>query len=128
MPTSPTCSTSRPWPRRITSPRWIWWRSATRCTRLLRRYEQSRSRVLAGNLGIHQPRKLFERLLPAEITGLRRNRIGDSGLHDGDFRADGDLLEQHGDFHGARHVRIVELVGVAQLLVRHQLEILAAEG
>jgi hypothetical protein len=43
------------------------------------------------------------------------------------LRAAGDLAQRHRRHHLARQVRIVEGARVAQALVRHQLEVLAAE-
>ncbi len=55
------------------------------------------------------------------------DHVGDSVLHDRDVGADQHFLQHDRDVHPAGQVRIVELVRVAELLVRHELEILAAE-
>src|SRR5437870_5908727 len=80
------------------------------------------------NFRLDQLRQLREGLLPAEIARLRRNDLGNAFLHDVQLGPARDLLQRDGDLHLARQVRVVELVGVADALVRRELEIPSAEG
>ncbi len=68
-----------------------------------------------------------QRLLPAEVARLCRNRFRDAFLHDIQLDADRHLLDRHGRLHLARQVRVVEAVRVAQALVRDQLQELPAK-
>src|SRR5690349_21602794 len=83
--------------------------------------------ALLADLRLDQLREQRERVLPAEITGFRRDGGGYAFLHDVHFRPQRYGLQRHGDRHHARQVGIVELVGMADALVGHQLEILPAE-
>src|SRR6266536_4212823 len=83
---------------------------------------------LVRNLGLDELGEEGQRLLPPEVTSLGRNHLGNSFLHDGDFSAARHLLQRHGALHFPRQVRVVELVGVANALVRHELEISSPEG
>ena len=68
------------------------------------------------------------RLLPAEITGLRRNDVRQPCLHDVQFCAARHLLERHRHLDFTRQVGIIEFVRVEDTLIRHEFEILTAEG
>src|SRR6185437_8428488 len=65
--------------------------------------------------------------LPAEVTRFHRDGIRQSLLHDGELRADQGLLERHGHPDLTWKARIVEPVGVAQALMRDELEIFSTE-
>src|SRR4029077_7514686 len=67
------------------------------------------------------------RLLPAEITGFDWQDLRQTLLHDVDFRADRDALERDGHQNLTGQIRVLELVGVTQALVRDELEVLAPE-
>src|SRR6187399_1947352 len=77
---------------------------------------------------VQRHQELLERLLPSEITGLRRNHVWNSRLHHFEFGAHRNLFESHRHFHGAREIRIVEPVGVTQLLAWPKLQVLTAEA
>lgn len=81
-----------------------------------------------GNFRFDEPRQMFERLLPAEIAELRRDRLRNPLLHDVQLRPAGHGAQGDGRDHLAWQVRVVELVGVTDALVGHELQIVAAEG
>src|SRR5690349_16991035 len=81
----------------------------------------------ARDVRLDQRRQLGQRLLPAEIAHLERDHLGDVLLHDGQLGPADDRAQLDGDGEDAGQVRIVELVGVADQLVRNQLEVLATE-
>src|ERR1700704_4306053 len=80
------------------------------------------------DLGLDELRQVSQRLLPAEIAGLRWNGVRHAGLFDVHLRTDQDFLQSHGHLHLAGQVRIVEKVRVTQALPRDELNIFAAEG
>jgi len=61
-----------------------------------------------------------ERLLPADITGIRRNRSGNAFLNHMQLGAAGDRLQSDGDVHLTGKVGIVEAIGVTKAFVRDQ--------
>src|SRR4029079_10799280 len=79
------------------------------------------------NFGFDQLPEQLQRFLPAEIARFDRDRAGYAFLHDADLRSDGNLLQRDRVVHLAGQVRVVEPVRVANLFVRHQLEVGAAE-
>jgi hypothetical protein len=62
--------------------------------------------------------------LPAEIAGFEWYDGWHPRLLYVDFGADGDGLQDHGYFHDAGKVRIIELIGVADALMRWEAAIL----
>ena len=83
---------------------------------------------LIRNLRLDKLCKKSERFLPAEIAGIRGNDVRHPLLHDIQLRADGHLPEGDRHLNFPRQVRIIELVRVADPLVRRQFEELPAEG
>src|SRR5581483_5499760 len=83
--------------------------------------------ILIRDLRFDQLRKLRKRVLPAEIAGFRRNHRWDAFLDYAELGADGYGLERDGRLHLSRQIRIIELVGVADALARHELHISAPE-
>src|SRR5581483_4917259 len=83
---------------------------------------------LTGNLDLDELRQKGERFLPAETAGLGWDDIRDPFLGDVQFRPAGYLLQADRHLHLAGQVRIVKLVRVPDTLVRHQFEVLSAEG
>src|SRR6188474_1535015 len=82
----------------------------------------------ARNFWLDQLAEQRQRNLPAEVAHFGGNDFRYALLHDVQLGAAGDLPEVHGHRDEAGQVGIVEFVGVAQALVRLQLEVLAAEG
>lgn len=80
------------------------------------------------NFRLHQQRKLRQRLLPAQMTGLGRNDIGDTRLLDMQLGAAIDFLESDRHRHHTRQVGIIESVRVADARMRHQFQIFTAEA
>src|SRR5262249_16941719 len=70
------------------------------------------------DISLDKIRKECQGLLPAEIAGFGRDDPGDAFLHDIQFPADGDLCEDYRRLHFPRQIRVVELIRVANLLVR----------
>src|SRR5712671_4221813 len=83
--------------------------------------------ALLIDFGLYESCQVSQRLLPAEITGLRRNDVRDAFLHDAELGADRHFLQRHRDHNFAGEVRIVEFVRVAQAFVRNELDIFAAK-
>ena len=79
--------------------------------------------ALPRNLGFDESRKLCERLLPAQIAHLDRNGLGQPFLHYVDLSSARHLLQGHRRLHFSAKVWVVELVRIANTLVRRQLEI-----
>ena len=77
---------------------------------------------------LHKISELRDRLPPAQIAGVRRNHVRDALLHDLDFGADRNRPQRHGHLHLAGQVRVVEAVGVDELLIGHEFEVFAAEA
>ena len=84
-------------------------------------------RELIGDLRLHEARELRQRLLPAEITRFDRDRGRQAGLLDIDLGAHGDRLEHNGDVNRTGQIGVVEAVGVADALVRNELEVFPPE-
>src|SRR5262245_38054997 len=82
---------------------------------------------LIWNLRLDELRKQGQRFLPAEIASLGWDDGRHAFLDDAHLRADGYLLEGDRRLHFAGQVRIVELVGIANTLVRRQHEIAPAQ-
>src|SRR5688572_13163189 len=82
---------------------------------------------LVRNLGLYKLRKLCQRILPAEITHLGRDDLGESFLDDVELRSAGYLLQGDRRLHLSGQVGVVEAIGVANSLERHKLLILATE-
>src|SRR6266446_1396143 len=83
---------------------------------------------LIWNLRLDQFRQQGERFLPAEVTSFGRNDSGYAFLHNVNFSSARNFLQRDRGLYLAGHVRIVELVGVMNALVRLQFEIRSAEG
>src|SRR5712675_617620 len=83
--------------------------------------------ALLIDFGLYESCQVSQRLLPAEITGLRRNDVRDAFLHDAELRADRHFLQRHRHHNLAGEARIVEFVRVAQAFVRNELDIFAAK-
>ena len=62
--------------------------------------------------------ELIERLLPAEVAHLDWNDCGNALLHDRELGSTKDFAQRDRDLHLAGQVGIVELIGVAEPLVR----------
>src|SRR6266511_2628955 len=84
--------------------------------------------TLIWNLGLDKFRQKSERFLPAEIASLGGNDIGYPFLHNVQFGPYGHLLQGYRHLNFPWQVRIIEFVRVANAFVRHQFEILSAEG
>jgi acetyl-CoA acetyltransferase len=82
---------------------------------------------LLSDLRLDEFGQVAQRLLPAQVTGLDWNDIWQAFLHDIDFRAERDPLQCHRHSNLSGQVRVLELVGVAQALVGHELNVLATE-
>src|SRR5881394_3749454 len=80
------------------------------------------------NLRLDELGQQGERFLPAEIARFGWDGRRDPFLDDTHLRADGHLLERDRGLHLAGQARVVELVGMANAFIRHELEIRAAEG
>src|SRR6266851_780466 len=83
---------------------------------------------LPWNLGLDKLRKQCQRLLPAEITSLDRNRGGYAFLHDIQLGSAGHLLQGNGRPHLSGQIRVIKLVCMANAFVGHEFEVLAAKG
>lgn len=83
--------------------------------------------VALRNLRLNKLRQQHQRLLPAQVAHLGRDRCGHAFLGDAELGAAGHRLQGDGGLHFAGQVRIVECVGVADAFVRHEFEIFAAE-
>src|SRR5690349_18043020 len=68
------------------------------------------------NLSLHQLPQQHQRLLPPQITHLRRNHLRYPFLHDAHVGPDRHFLEHDRGLHLTRQVRVVELVGVDDAL------------
>ena len=76
---------------------------------------------------LHEPCQVSQRLLPPEVARLHRNDVRQAFLHDVELRADRNFLQRHRHHDLAGEVRIVELVSIAQALVRNELDVFPAE-
>src|SRR3546814_16269690 len=81
-----------------------------------------------GDFRLEECGELAQRLLPAEVTGLDGNQIGDVLLNHRHLGSDGNGLQRDGHFHIARKVRVVEHVVVDEQFARNELQIGTAEG
>ena len=79
------------------------------------------------DFGFYEPCQVSQRLLPAEITGLRWNGIRQALLHHIELGADRYFFQRHSHLNVARQAGIVEFVRVAQAFVRNELDIFASE-
>jgi len=82
---------------------------------------------LIGNLGFDEEFQQGQRLLPSQITRLGRDHCWDALLDDVQFSSDRYLFQLDRRMHLTGHIRIVEAIGLAQALVRLELEILTTE-
>src|SRR5262249_44106631 len=87
----------------------------------------SRAAALLSDFRLDEPGQVSQRLLPAEIAGLRWNGVRYALLNDVEFGADRDFLECHCHLNLTRQVGVVELVCVTQAFMGYELNILAAE-
>src|SRR3546814_146709 len=81
-----------------------------------------------GDFRLEECGELAQRLLPAEVTGLDGNEIGDVLLNHRHLGSDGNGLQRDGHFHLARKVRVIEHVAVDEQFARDKFQIGAAEG
>ena len=79
-------------------------------------------RRLVRDLGLDELRQQRQRFLPAEIAGLGGMTSGIPSCTMFSSVPHGHLLQRDRHLHLARQVRVVELVRVADALVRHQLD------
>src|SRR4029077_20237876 len=79
------------------------------------------------DFGFYEPCQVSQRLLPAEITGLRWNGVRQALLHHVELGADRYFFQRHSHLGVPRQVGIVEFVRVAQAFVRNELDIFASE-
>ena len=84
--------------------------------------------LLLLDLGFNELRQKDQRFLPAHVTGFDRDDARHSFLCDVHLRTTEDLFEKDSHRHHAREVRVIKDISVAQLFVRDEFEILAAEG
>src|ERR1700690_4526733 len=82
---------------------------------------------LLSDLRLDEFGQVSQRLLPTQVTGFDWNDIRQTFLHDVDFRAERDFFQRHRHLNLTGQVRVLELVGVAQALVRDDLDILTSE-
>src|SRR5437868_9093408 len=85
-------------------------------------------RPLIRDLGFDELGQEGERFLPAEAASLGRNGVRNPFLYDVQLSSAEHLLQGNRRLHRAGKVRIVELVRVADALVRRQLEKSSAKG
>src|SRR5262249_8251678 len=78
---------------------------------------------LIWNLGLDELSKQGQRFLPAEIASLGWDDGRHAFLNNAQLRADGYSLEANRRLHFPRQIRVVELVRIADALVRRQLAI-----
>jgi hypothetical protein len=76
---------------------------------------------------LDEPRQVSQRLLPAEIAGLRWNYVWQAFLNDVQLGAERDFPECHCHLNLTWQVGVVESVCVAQAFMGYELDILAAE-
>src|SRR5262249_24327676 len=95
-------------------------------------YHVARCSVTTGwliwNLGLDELPQQHHRFLPAQVTLLGWDGIGNAFLNDVHLGAAGDLMQGDRRLHLARHARVGESVRLANTLMRDQLEIPSAEG
>src|SRR5204863_9064924 len=104
-------------------------RSESRRTRIRRKMESSSSTLPSiWNLSFDKFGEQDERFLPAEVTCFGRNRIGHPFLHNAHLSSARNFFQRDRGLYLAGHVRIIELVGVTNALVRFQFEIRSSEG
>src|SRR6266567_8608212 len=87
----------------------------------------SRSRLI-WNFCLDKFRQQNERFLPAEIASLGSNNRSHALLHDRHLGPTREFFQRDRSLHLAGQIRIVELVGVSNALVRLEFEICPAEG
>src|SRR5262249_38072087 len=83
---------------------------------------------LVRNLWFDEGRQERQRLLPPQVAGFDWNHRRQPLLYDFELGSAGDPAQRDRDLHLARHVRVVELVGVSDSLVWGQLDVRSAEG
>src|SRR5215813_1359763 len=83
---------------------------------------------LIRNLCLDEFRQQRKRLLPAKIASFSGNHSRHPFLRDVQLSSDGYLLQADRHLHFSGQVRVIELIGVTDELMRPQLEIAPAEG
>ena len=86
------------------------------------------SSPLIGNICLNELGQKNERFLPAEVARLGGNNGRHTFLHDVQLGPARNVLQIYDYLDFPRHVRIVELVRVADAFVGNQFEIASAEG
>src|SRR5262245_18126940 len=92
-----------------------------------RSHHPSTCYALWFDLRLDEAGEVSQRILPAQVTGFRRNGVRNAFLHDAQLCAHGDRLERHRHLHLAWQIGVVECVRVAQARAGHEFEIFSAE-
>lgn len=72
----------------------------------------------SGNFRFDEFGEKLQRLLPADVTGIEWNHIGNARLFHPQFSAHGHGADRNRSDHLARHVGIVKNVGIPNPFVR----------